>query len=233
MQLLTPQEIQSFVFNSVILIIFGIFAFLLFKRNKNRISASIALYFITVSLGLIVNIIYRAINIEQVNIVLNILTIYLITFAGIHLLNFNFLLYFSTKVHTKKKIIWLNLIYGIVLSGLFIIGISFGGVEWIIDKPKYSIFFGLYGGILSQIIFVITIYYTIKISKKMGKNIYSKKYLRSIIGILCFDLQLLGAYYANTVGTDLARTIGLIVQLLFILPGAFFIYFGIKKVPEL
>ncbi|QEE17943.1 hypothetical protein DSAG12_03781 [Promethearchaeum syntrophicum] len=232
MQLLTSQEIQSFVFNSVILIIFCIFAYLLIHRNKNRISTTIALYFITVSLGLVVNIIYRAINIEQVNIILNILTIYLITFAGIHLLNFNNLLFFSTKVHTKKKVIWLNIIYAVALSGLFVIGILFEGVEWINDKPKYSILFGLYGAVWSQIVFAITVYYTFKISKKMGKNIYSRKYLRSIIGILCFDLQLLGGYYANTIDTEIARTIGLIVQLVFILPGAFFIYFGIKKVPE-
>ncbi|UYP46285.1 hypothetical protein NEF87_002570 [Candidatus Lokiarchaeum ossiferum] len=237
-QQLTNPQIQTFVFNGIIIILFVIFSYFLLKRNRNRLSMSLTLYFLTISVGLILNIIYRAIDEETVNIVLNIFTIYFTTLAGVQLLNFVLNLYFSSQIHTLKRQLIYTIIYAVALLGLPIIGIIFDQVSWgpIAGVPIYEFSFGFYGLICSQIIFVFIIYYAMKIKTKMGANKYSTKFMRSIVGILCFDLQLIGAYLAHTFGGDSTdspmRLIGLIFQLIFILPGAFLLYFGLKKEPE-
>lgn len=235
--LITTPQIQTFVFNGIIIILFVVFSYFLLKRNRNRLSMSLTLYFLTISVGLVLNIIYRAIDIEDVSVVLNIFTIYFTTLAGVQLLNFVLNLYFSSQIHTLKRQLIYTSIFAVILLGLPIIGIFIDPVSWgDAGVPLYPLAFGLYGLFCSQAVFVFIIFYAIKIKTKMGANKYSTKFMRSIIGILCFDLQLIGAYLAHTFGgdsTDSAmRIIGLVFQLVFILPGAFLLYFGLKKDPE-
>ncbi|WP_371801842.1 hypothetical protein [Candidatus Lokiarchaeum ossiferum] len=234
---LSNQQIQTFVFNGIIIILFVIFSYFLLKRNRNRLSMSLTLYFLTISVGLILNIIYRAIDINEVSIVLNIFTIYFTTLGGVQLLNFILNLYFSSQIHTLKRQLVYTGIYATILLGLPIIGIfAENPVTWEGGLPIYPTLFGLYGLFCSQAVFVFIIFYAVKIKTKMGSNKYSTKFIRSIVGILCFDLQLIGAYLANTFGGNQTnspmRIIGLVSQLVFILPGAFLLYFGLKKDPE-
>ncbi|MCF2141459.1 MAG: hypothetical protein K9W44_15495 [Candidatus Lokiarchaeota archaeon] len=252
--------IQSLVIGGIIILIFLGISIMLLHRNRNRLAISLSLYFIFTALGLTVNFIYRLLellgvlsfeNSQDVVIfsVLNLITLYLTTIAGIHLLNFNLILFFSTKIFNKKRQLIVVLLYALILIGIFIIGFipfniggeSILGITWAEHPspnqssivPYYNIYLGGYFIIMSQIVFIFILYYSTKITKKMGKNKYSKKYLRNIIGILFFDLQLIGAFIANTFGSSVvARNIGLWFQLLFTIPGALFLAFGLRKEPE-
>lgn len=250
---ISPQVTQSLIFGGVIMLIFVLISVLLIRRNRNRLSVSLTMYFMSVALGLLVNFIYRLLEaLEIINLsdneaffsYMNITTLFFTTLAGIFLLNFNLTLFYSTRIFSKKKQTWLVVIYAIVLLGFYVIQLTVGGVTWIVDPrssegsdmvPLYSFLLGGYFLIASQIVFIIIIVYALKITKKMGKNKYSKKYIRNILGILFFDLQMIGAFIANTFGdTDnpWARYVGFFTQLILILPGAFLLAFGLKKEPE-
>ncbi|MHA1519135.1 MAG: hypothetical protein ACTSRK_03030 [Promethearchaeota archaeon] len=251
MLLVTDNDslIQSLVLGGTIFLIFVAIGILLLRRNRNRLSISLALYFISVAIGLMVNFTYRLLellgvmnftNHIQIFSTLQILTIYFTTFAGIFLLNFNLILYYSTRTFGKKRQNTLTLLYAIVLLGMFVTAFIFGpdefgdvikGVTWDpnTNDPIWNLYMGGYFLIVSQLVFIFIIYYAIKISKKMGKNKYSKKYLRNIIGILFFDVQLIGAFLAFTFGL---RNVGFIIQAVAILPGAFLLASGLKKEPE-
>lgn len=240
--------IQSLAMGGIIVIIFAVISILLLRRNRNRLSISLALYFISVAIGLMVNFTYRLLELlgimnftDHLPIfsTLQILTIYFTTFAGIFLLNFNLTLYYSTRTFGKKRQNTLTLLYAIVLLGMFVVAFLSGpnaageiaeGVTWDNENnPLWNLYMGGYFLIISQIVFIFIVYYAIKISKKMGKNKYSKKYLRNIFGILFFDVQLIGAFLAFTFGL---RDVGLYIQLAAILPGAFLLASGLKKEPE-
>ena len=240
--------------------LFSGISILLLKRNLNRLSISLSLYFIFSAFGLLVNFLYRLLelldvlqfsNPNHVTIfsILNLTTLYFTTIAGVHLLNFNLILVYSSKIFSRKKQIVTSVLYGIILLGIFVFGfLSFDiggeqvqGISWNVHPspsqssivPYYNIYLGLYFLLTSQIVFLVIIYFSIIITKKMGKNKYSKKYIRNIIGILLFDLQIIGAFIANTFGSSvLARNIGLWFQIIFTIPGALFLAFGLRKEPE-
>lgn len=243
-----PAIIQSLVFGGLIFLIFVTLSILLLRRNRNRLSISLAMYFISVAIGLLINFIYRLLGVfgilvfpthEAIYSFLQICVIYFTTLAGIFLLHFNLALYFSTRTFSKKRQISLTLIYAVILLGMFVIGLirlpnADGvleyGVTWDgTGNPVWNLYMGGYFLIISQLVFIVIIYFAFKISKRMGKNKYSKKFLRNILGILFFDVQLIGAFLAFTFGL---RDIGLYIQLAAILPGAFLLAFGLRKEPE-
>lgn len=252
--------IQSLVIGGIIIIIFSFISFLLLKRNRNRLAISLSLYFIFVIIGLVANFIYRLLELVGVLTfsnpthvvifsVLNLVTIYFTTLAGVHLLNFNLILAYSSRIFIRKKQWIISLVYAIILLGIFVFGFitldiggqQLPGIWWDVHPsptqtsqvPYYNLALGLYFLLTSQVVFVVIIYFSIMISRKMGKNKYSKKYMNNIIGILMFDIQIIGAFVANTFGSsEIARMIGLIIQLIFVIPGALFLAFGLRKEPE-
>ncbi|MHA1745645.1 MAG: hypothetical protein ACTSWW_06570 [Promethearchaeota archaeon] len=241
--------LQTFLINGTIMIMFAIFGGLIMKRKRTRQTITLSAVFLVPAFGLLINILYRAIDSYAFNIVGNVITIYLTSFGLIHLFMFNLMLLKSGKAFTTFRQLLYTTLYGVLLAGLFVIGLQYGGVEWEYDGvaglagylgrvteplevgvPVWSVPFMIYGLVISQLGAFAVLYTGIKLYRQMGGkgSKYSKKFIRSIAGVILMDVVVVGNFIFNTLNTGLGRTI-LLVMSICIIPAGFFLYFGLRQ----
>ena len=224
--------LQTFLINGGTALAFFLVALSVLKRSGiKRISGTFALFFITIAIGLIVNVVYRIINEEYWNIVLNKVTIYFSALGVIFLYEFNLLIRFSENEITLKRQIVLFVIYALLLSFLFFIA---DGVTWdyspgIYGVPVWSPLFAWYGGLLCQGLFVLILYTSAKISAQFSDIQAKKKYRFTIVAILMFDFILVGNFVANGLNIPIVRTIFLVGSGISIVFGTYWLYQGTKR----
>lgn len=231
------------------MVMFLIFGVLIMKRKRTRQTITLSAVFLVPAFGLMINILYRAIDAYAFNLVGNVITIYLTSFGLIHLLMFNLMLLKSGKAFTTFKQLLYTMLYGVLLAGLFVIGLQYGGVEWEytgvageigflgrttdpldVGLPVWSVTFMIYGLIISQLGAFAVLYTGIRLYQQMGgkESKYSKKFIRAITGVILMDVVVVGNFIFNTLNTGLGRTI-LLVMSICIIPAGFFLYFGLRQ----
>lgn len=224
--------IQTFVINGGTAIAFVLVSLSVLKRSGvNRITGTFAMFFLTIAIGLVVNIIYRIINETYWNILLNKVTIFFSALGVIFLYEFNLLIRFSENEITKKRQIVLFIIYALLLSVLFFIP---DGVSWDYSPGEYGVpvwnpVFAIYGGVLCQAIFFMILYTSSKISQQFTDIQAKKKYRFTIVAIIMFDFILVGNFVANGLNIPIIRTIFLIGSGISIVFGTFWLYQGVKR----
>jgi hypothetical protein len=238
--------LQTFLINGTIMVMFILMGLKIVSRKRTRLSITLAMFFLVEASGLLVNVLYRVIDDYEFNIIGNKITIFLNSLGVINLLCFNLMLLKSEKVFTLNKQLMITIGYAIALGVLFFIP---EGVEWAYESgrgltgyntratdpldvgvPVWSLYFGLYGLIVSQISFVFIISSAIQLYRSMGgsNSKFGKKYISNIIGILLFDVILAGNFLFNTWNDPTGRLALLIVSIT-IIPGALMVYWGLKK----
>ena len=211
-------------------IFYFIMAYLILKRDTKRLNQIFSMFFISVAIGTVVNVIYAPIQIEIVVVTLNILTYYFFCFGQVFLLVFSLILLKSERVIDTKKQLSLIIAFAVLLSGFFIIGIGFDGVSvnenW---KPVWDIPFVLYSVIVCACFTIIpTIYYSLNIYKKFQDVQLKKKWKYYLFGTGIYYIIWGGTTLSNFLNNPMVRTILSLIAL-FAIISTYSIYYGVGK----
>lgn len=208
---------------------------LILHRNRKKLNKVFSLFFISTSVGSILNILYSLISIEGLEILvsfLHILAYFFFLFAFVFLLIFNLLILKSEKVFVSKKQMELILGYIVLFSVLFVIGLGFNGVTINVDtnwSPEWSLPFFITSIILIvPFLMVPIIYYASKILQQMQDKTVKSKWKIFMLGVVVYSLVLLGTALVNFLKVSEIRKIwGIFALILFLL--VFTIYYGVGK----
>ena len=236
--------LQVFLIYGVIFILFTFLGIKALIRKRTRVSITLSLVFLIPALGILANILYRAIDSYEFNLIGNVITITLSCLGLINIYFFMAIISDSQMGFSLGKQVGIFVIYAALLSVLFFIpkGVEFeyNGVPGIegfnarsldpldLGVPVWSTPFFLYGLILSQLVVGILIVTVAKQYRQFGGNIYGKKYIRTILGMILMDMAIVGSFVFNWLNTPLGRQINLFVGIC-IIPAAILLYLGLKE----
>lgn len=237
---LTARIISTSIITPIIAMIFIILAYLIIKNDKDYIvNRFFALFFISIVIACILQMIYLFNLAEFIIIILNILTNNALTFGLLFLLlAFMAILkgekmFFHDKMHlfliiVIPIIIIFDFIWGVFGLMIFNIYIPPGiGVVSGSTKPLWEIPFGVFNIILTQIMILIIIFISIKISKQ-SKGGVKKKFRLFILGVLILDIHLIFLPITNMNILPILNDFLIIYQIAGIL-GSFLLFLGLYK----
>ena len=237
--------LQVFLIYGIIFILFAFLGIKVLIRKRSRISITLSMIFLIPALGILTNILYRAIDTYEFNLIGNKITIVLSCLGLIFIYFFSAIINESQVGFPLRKQIFIFIIYAGLLSVLFFIPnaveFEYAGVSGIegyngrsldpldLGVPVWSTAFFLYGIILSQLIIAFLIFTVVKQYQRIGKgNIYGKKYIRSLLGMILMDVVIVGSFLFNWLNTPIGRQINLYLGIC-IIPAAILLYLGLKE----
>ena len=207
-------------------------AYKILKRNLNRATINLSLFYFSSGLGLFLSILFILISNTSIGNLIYYIAAYFITFGPIFLVIFiQNILNIQSTFPTKLNILLIS-IYGILLFFIiFFAGITDGiainaTTNWI---PIYSWSFliALYT-FFSAFVLIPTIYFSIKLYKTFKDDKLKKKAMFFFIGIFGILIALYGLILYNTWIDSLFRLVWPIISLLTI-PSGYLIYYGIGR----
>lgn len=215
-------------------IYFLFIAALILRRSQKNLNKIFSMFFISVAIGTIVNVIYATISFEPLtNVVtfLHILTFYFFSLAQAFLLTFNLILLKSeAKINPKMQLIIIG-VYAAILSILFIVGML-GGVqldpstEW---KPVWKLPFFLTSFLICIPTLIIPILYLlVQIFQEFQDEILKKKWKYFMVGVLLYFLMWFGTSISNFLANDTVRNIWAIFAMISLL-ATYAMYYGVGK----
>ncbi len=192
------------------------------------------MFFFSVALGIIANVIYASISIPSLEFAvkfLHILSFYLFTLAQVFLLTFNLMLLKSEGVFdTSKQLIMIG-VYAALLSLMFFVGIL-GGVKinestgW---KPEWSLVFLLtVFFICIPSLIVPVFYFSFQIYVKFESEVLKKKWKYFMIGVILYFLMWFGTSVTNHLAEQVIRDIWTYISFISLL-STYTIYYGVGK----
>ena len=201
------------------------------KRNTNRSSLILSLFYFTVGIGLIINAIALILVFLQVGEIIGILyfiATYLIMLSFIFIVIFIVSLLKLKDVFTNKKASIIVLIYGLawLLLLLFPGGLTFGE-SWV---PVYSwpLFFAatlLY----TLSITIPTIFYSIRLYSSFKADNLKRKLRIFLFGITLILPIIYGVILFNTWQDPFFKTVWGIIVILLLFSSTLLIYYGIGR----
>ncbi|MHA1745478.1 MAG: hypothetical protein ACTSWW_05735 [Promethearchaeota archaeon] len=239
--------LQVYVIYGIIFFLFATLGIKALIRKRTRVSITLSLVFLIPAVGILTNILYRAIDTYEFNLIGNKITIVLSCLGLINIYFFMAIINDSQLAFSLNKQSLMFLGYAVLLSVLFFIPdaveFEYGGVAGIagydarsmdpldLGVPVWTTTFFLYGLILSQLVVGFIIFTAVKQYQRFGGNIYGKKYLRTIVGMILMDAVIVGSFVFNWLNTPLGRQINLYVGIC-IIPAAILLYLGLKEEKE-
>lgn len=212
-------------------IYYFIIAYLILRRSTKRLNQIFAMFFITVALGTVVNVIYAPLTTNPLVLILHILTYFLLCFGQIFLLVFGLMILKSEKIITTSKQLLMILVFAALLSVFFIIGMT-GGVQ--IDastdwKPVWNLTFFLYAILICTFVAIIpTIYFSLKIYNQFEDPQLKKKWKYYLIGTCFYYFVWFGTSLSNFLNIAAFRTMWSLIALVVII-STYLIYYGVGK----
>ncbi len=221
--------IQIYIVQGIIGIIYLFISMKILKRNKVNLNYILCGFYISISIGTILNIIYASVFNEVVVHLLHFITYFFFCFGQIFLLIFILILTKSNKLITLRTQLILIITFGILLLGLWFIpnGIIIDRTtDW---KPVWSWEFLFYSYFICTIFtFIPSIYYSWKIYFKLQSRELRKKWIFFIIGLVSYYFLYYGTSLSNTLNNPEFRFIWSIISL-FTIPTIYLIYYGVGR----
>ena len=213
--------------------LYGLFyiymAILILNKDKKRINQILSAFYLSVGIGVIINIIYVGIYIELIVEVLHFITYFLFCFALCFLLLFILLLSKSEDVITDTIQIVIMVIFAILLLFLLIIPNGFhvnASTNWV---PVWNSLFLLYATIICVCIAIIpSLYFAVSLLKKFENEDLKKKWKYFILGISSYFFVWAITSISNTLNIASFRLITAILTVCTI-PSVYLIYYGVGK----
>ncbi|MHA1196656.1 MAG: hypothetical protein ACTSSM_11220 [Promethearchaeota archaeon] len=222
-----------FITQPLISILFLYLTYKILNRNRSIHTIILSLFYFTISLGIILNIIYAIAaifhNINATYIIFY-MTTYLLGHSPIYLIVFiKMLLRIEEKPLVKKDLIYV-FIYGIIFLFIFFIpnGITIGEeTNW---RPLYSIDFMIFSYFITTFLIILPLlYFSLKLYRTIKLKSLRKRYRLFIFGTLGFVSTLYGTILYNTWFNPIYRFFWSICGSFFLIITVLFIYFGIGK----
>lgn len=213
-------------------IFFLILAFLIIRKNKNRLNYTISGFFIFIFLGGVFNAIYALLTThvdEGIVVTLHIITYVFFCLAQIFLLLFNILLMKSEKLITLKKQLNILGIYSALLLVLFFIPEGVRINENTHYRPEWNLQFFIYANIVwIGFAMIPTLYTSLKLYKMFEDPEIKKRWKIYMIGTIMIYIELFGVGVMILINDPFLRQIWNIYDVS-VLIGAFLIYYGVVR----
>ncbi len=222
--------IQVFIGEGIALAFCIFLSYKILRKDRTRKKKAFAEFYLLVSIGLILNVIYVALTNYYIVMVLNFICMYFIFFAPISLVNFCLMLFYDEEKYDSKKQLILRVIYGIVLFCMIFVpnGVIIDCSSGECTPPLWSIPFFLYHFIVMTIFtFIPVIYFSIRILEKFDDEQLKKKWKFFILGIICLYIFMYGSIFSNT--PAFADVLWAPIGLIFVLIGIYLVYYGVAK----
>ncbi|MFX0143924.1 MAG: hypothetical protein ACFE9C_07595 [Candidatus Hodarchaeota archaeon] len=221
--------LQIYVVQGLFALFFLYMAYLVLKRGRKTLNLYLSCFYLSTTIGGILNMIYANIFNEPVVFIMHFLTYYLFCFSMIFLLIFVLILEKPAKMITFKYQLLILIILGLLILGLIFIpnGIVINTTtNW---KPNWDWLFFVYSVIVcSGLIIIPTIYYSIKIYKKFESDYLKKKWKYFLIGISAYFFLYYGTSLSNTLNNDTFRFIWSLISLPTLI-SLYLIYYGVGR----
>lgn len=218
---------------SIIIFAFLFMAYKILHRDKKRLNIIFTGFFFSVSIGLILNLIYYPLRDKTVVTVLNTGTNAFVIFGIIFLVVMELIILKSEKVITPNKQILIILIYGALDSVLFIfLAIPGWGVtindstDW---RPLWSLPYFIYAITIFGIAVILMLYYSVLIDKQFKEPQLKRRWKFFQLGLvllLCFTY---GVFISNYLDILIIRNIVSLLGILLAVVGGYLIYYGVGR----
>ncbi|TFF97758.1 MAG: hypothetical protein EU547_03430 [Promethearchaeota archaeon] len=212
-------------------ILFLIIALLILRRSRKRLNQIFAMFFISIALSTLFNVIYVPLRNPLVVKALHLITTFFFAWAMVYLLLFNLILLKSKKMIDRKIQIASIAFWTAVLIGLAIIGFA-GGVnidvttDW---KPVWGQSFFIYEIVASMLLmFVPTIYFSSQIYQSFQNAELKKRWKYFLVGIIFYYFIWTGISIVNFLAIELVRSLWNII-LLSCFSAFYILYYGVAK----
>ncbi|MHA1914507.1 MAG: hypothetical protein ACW986_16510 [Promethearchaeota archaeon] len=221
--------IQIYVIQGGFALFFVFMAYLVLKRSRKLTHFYLGSFYLSSTIGAVINIIYANIFHATIVYVLHFLTYYILCFSLAFLFIFILILIKPINKFNKKKQTSILILYAMLLLGLMLIpnGIIINqSTNW---KPDWSWIFFIYSIVLcSSICIFPTGFYSVKIYKKFENDQLKKKWKYLLIGISSYFFLYYGTTFSNTLHNDTFRFIWSLVSLPTLITLAL-IYYGVGR----
>jgi len=237
LQLTAFRFFTIYIVQSFLIVFYLGISFKLLRKKKDISSKRLifSIYYLSCSIGLIINDIYALIQHEIITSFLYLMTIYIIYSGTSFIAVFAITMY--QEINDKTNNSNVQIAYAIVLNILYIViffipesVITNAETRW---YPKVSLFFFLYCTIfidLSLLIFIIYSIKTLKIFKMRKENkILLNRWKIYIIGIIETFLFAILAMFVHFLDNKLIRDIWAIFGSILFITGIYLTWFGIGK----
>ncbi len=229
-QLDTARIIQVFIVQGSVGIFFMILAYTILKRDTKRLNLIFSCFYISIAIGLFINIIYVLLTVEATVLVLYYITIFFILLGPIFLVVVELILLKSEKVINSTKQLAIIIIYAIALICMVLIpdGVTINpSTDW---KPVWSVPYFIYtvavltvGGIIPSLFLAYQIY------KEFEDEKLKKKWGYFLIGLYGLIFLMYGTLVSNTLNDQTFRTIWALISLFLITIPPYLVYYGVGK----
>ena len=221
--------IQIYVVQGLFALFFLYMAYLVLRRGRKTINLYISSFYLSTTIGGIVNMIYANIFDPTLVYVMHFITYFLFCYALVFLLLFVLILIFPPKKFGFNFQFLILIIFGLLILGLLLVpnGIVIDeSTNW---KPDWSWLFFLYSVIVCSFIIILpTIYYSIKIYIRFESDYLKKKWKYFLIGITAYFFLYYGTSFSNTLNNDNFRIIWSLISLPTLI-SLYLIYYGIGR----
>ncbi|MFW9949114.1 MAG: hypothetical protein ACFFKA_03180 [Candidatus Thorarchaeota archaeon] len=230
------RALTIYVAQGLVFAVFLYLAYKILKRDKKRLNAIFAGFYLSPAIGLFLNFIYAPLDIPQILVVLNFLTNFGIFYAPIFMLVFELILLKSEKVITKIKQNLILIGYGIIMfCMIFFIFIPINGeygvtmnedTNW---SPKWSTPFFLYLIFIESLAIIPVFFLAFQIYTKFEDNSLKRKWRSFIYGLIFLTIFMYGIFVSNFLADATFRLIMGIVGIILGIAGAFLMYRGVGR----
>ncbi len=220
--------IQIFLVQGLIGFFFLFIAFRILRRESKGLNLIISCFYLSTTIGVVINIIYAFIFIEIIVFILHFLTYFFLCLSLMFLLIFLLVLMKSESIITKKVQAFLLIIFSAGLLGLLFIpgGITINeSTNW---KPEWSWPFLIYSFVICNSVILPTIFFSVKLYLKFEHIELKKKWKYFIVGMFAYYFVYYGTSISNTLADPTFRFIWSILSLPSLIC-LYFIYFGVVK----
>lgn len=224
-----PRFIQIYIVQGLFSLFFLYMAFKVLKRGKKRLNLYLSSFYLSTTIGGIINMIYAAIFDEFIVYTMHFITYYVFCLSLAFLLIFVLILIKPAK-HVKIKLqLLILIIFGLLILGLLLIpdGIIINtSTNW---KPNWNWFFFIYSIIVCSCFAIIpTTYYSTQIYRKFENEYLKKKWKYFLIGISAYFFLFYGTSLSNTLNDDVFRLIWSLISLPTLI-SLYLIYYGVGR----
>jgi hypothetical protein len=229
-QLVFSRIIQVYIGFGSIAAFFTFLGYKTLRQEKKRLIITFSLFYFVAALGIFLNLIYAPLSDPDIVEILHYITIYFVILAPIFLTVFCLIYLKGEDIFTTSKQLAVIIIYGVLD---FLIIFIPEGVEINADTgwyPHWSWFLFIYViSLLSVMSIIPSVYYSLKIYKKLEDERLKKKWKFFIIGIIELYGVLVGTFFTNTLNDPTFRIIWAPISLLLSITGSYFMYYGVAK----
>ncbi|MFX0022116.1 MAG: hypothetical protein ACFE9S_07300 [Candidatus Hermodarchaeota archaeon] len=211
---------------------FSIIAFQILRRKRQRFHFITSGFYISLSIGFVLNLIYAAISIAISNVlailILNFLTNFFIFFGVVFLFIVNMIILESTLIYSIKRQNRYIMMYGILLFAgmliLVLIGLIFDspthpflGVQIINNAPQWGLIFFIYIVLMVTGFCIVPITYTnFKIYFRLETKALKRKWVAHLVGFLGLSVDFYLIIIYNLLDPVAFSTIRSIISISFI-----------------